>query len=283
MTHPAPIPAPRRRMALGAMSCVALLYTAACGAPLMKLPKLAAAAGASIAPDAVAAFDEATAACRKISGFSAEIAVKGSIGGRRIRARLLAGLSAPSSVRLEAFAGSVPIFFFVARGREATLVIPPPDDRVLSNGPADQVLEAVTGLRVAPDDLRATLTGCAPATAAVGMRAVGDEWRVGTGEVTSYLHRDHPGGPWRLVATIRKDTAGVEWRAEFRDFAAGLPSSVRLTSSVARRFDLSLALSQVDTAASLDDEAFRLQIRPTARAMTLEELRDAGPLGAPAK
>jgi len=281
MTHPAPTPAPRRRSALGVMVCATLFSAAACGAPLMTLPPVT--PGASAAPDAARAFDEATAACRKISGFSAEIAVKGSIGGRRIRARLLAGLAAPSSVRLEAFAGSQPIFFFVARGSDATLVIPPPDDRVLRNGPADEVLEALTGLRVAPDDLRATLTGCAPDPAAGSLRTLGGDWRVATGAVTSYLHREGQGAPWRLVAVVRRDSAGVEWRAEFADFAAGLPASVRLTSSDARRFDLRLGLSQVDTAVQLGDEAFRLQIRPTARPMTLEELREAGPLGAPAK
>jgi hypothetical protein len=281
MTRPAPTPAPRRRLALGVMSCVTLLSTAACGAPLLKLPPVT--PGASVAPDGAQAFDEATAACRRISGFSAEIGVKGSIGGRRIRARLLAGLAAPSSVRLEAFAGSQPIFFFVARGREATLVIPPPENRVLNRGPADEVLEALTGLRVAPDDLRATLTGCAPEPAAGSLRTLGGEWRVATGEVTSYLHRDRAGAPWRLVAVIRRDSAGGEWRAEFNGFAGELPASVRLTSSVAGRFDLRLALSQVDTAAQLGDEAFRLQIRPTARPITLDELRDAGPLGAPAK
>jgi len=280
MTPAAPSAVPRRRLSVAAAGVVAVL-SAACGAPLMTLPPVS--PGASVAADARQAYDEATAACRAIAGFSAEIGVKGSIGGRRLRARLLAGLVRPASVRLEAFAGSQPIFFFVARGADATLVIPPPEDRVLRGAPPDQVLEAVTGLRVAPDDLRMTLTGCAPDDSIATGRALGDDWRVIPGDVTSYLHREGARAPWRVVAVIRRDSAGAEWRAEYREFATGLPTAIRLTSSIARRFDLRLTLSQVDTAAALGDEAFRLQIRSTARPITLDELRDAGPLGIPAK
>jgi len=282
MMHPAPSAAPRRRFSVCAAGFVAVLSAAACGTPLMTLPRVS--PGASVAADARQAYDEATAACRAIANFSPEIGVKGSIGGRRLRARLLAGLARPASVRLEAFAGSQPIFFFVARGGDATLVIPPPDDRVLRGAPPDQVLEAVTGLRVAPEDLRMTLTGCAPDDSVANARALGDDWRVIPGDVTTYLHREGVRAPWRVVAVVRRDSAGAEWRAEYRNFEAGLATAIRLTSSIARRFDLQLTLSQLDTAfVELGDEAFRLQIRPSARPITLDELRDSGPLGIPAK
>ena len=277
MTRPAPS-APRRRLSLAALIGVVVVCAVACGAPLMKLPPVP--PGAAAATDAREVYNQATAACRGLAAFKAEIGVTGSIGGRRLRASLVAGLAAPSSVRLEAFAGSQPIFFFVARAADATLVIPPPEDRVLQSGPADQVLEAVTGLRVKPEDLRTTLTGCAPDTAVSGMRALAEDWRIATGEVTSYWRRD-PRTGWRLVATVRRDSAGAEWRAEFQNFMSGLPTAIRLTSSIERRFDLRLAVSL--EAAELGDEVFRLQIRPSARPITLDELRDAGPLGAPTR
>lgn len=279
MTRPAPPLAPRRRLSSLAIVSVGVVSLSACGVPLMKLPAVP--PGASTASDARQVYSQATAACRTVSGFTAEIGVSGLIGGRRIRASLVAGLAAPSSVRLEALAASQPIFFFVARGADATLVIPPPEDRVLRSGPADQVLEAVTGLRVSPEDLRTTLTGCAPDTAVTGMRVLGDDWRVATGEITSYWHREDARAPWRLVATIRRDSAGAEWRAEFQKFVSGLPTAIRLISSIERRFDLRLAVSL--EAAELRDEDFRLQIRPSARPITLDELRDAGPLGVPTK
>ena len=280
MTRPAPPSAPRRRrLSFAALIGVVVVTAAACGAPLMKLPPVP--PGASAAQDARQVSDQATAACRALAGVTGEIGVKGSIGGRRIRASLVAGLAAPSSVRLEALAASQPIFFFVARGADATLVIPPPDDRVLRSGPADQVLEAVTGLRISPEDLRDTLTGCVPHPAVGAMRVLGDDWRVAKGEITSYWHREHARAPWHLVATIRRDSAGAEWRAEFKHFVSGLPTEIRLVSSIERRFDLRLALSL--EAAELKDEDFRLQIRPSARPITLDELRDAGPLGVPAR
>ncbi len=45
-----------------------------------------------------------------------------------------------------------------------------------------------------------------------------------------------------------------------------------------RRFDLRLALSQVEINGTLDPATFRVQVPAGAAPMTLEELRQAGPL-----
>src|SRR5437867_1939423 len=109
---------------------LAALASASCAVPFMKLPN-----GPGVpAPNARAAFEEATNACRRVTTMTAEVAVVGTVGGRRLRARLLTGLRAPASARLEALAPfGAPLFLLVAEGADATLLLPR-DDRVLEHG-----------------------------------------------------------------------------------------------------------------------------------------------------
>src|SRR5204862_4226602 len=139
------------------------------------------------------------ATCRGIRTLTAEIALSGSAGGRRVRGRLSAGVATPASVRLEAAAPfGPPVFILVATDADATLLLPR-DDRVLEHGRPDAVLDAATGVPLEPADLRTVLTGCAVAPDADAARQSGPDWRIvpdGPGHL--YLHRDGPGGPWRL-------------------------------------------------------------------------------------
>lgn len=269
------------------------LATASCGAPLMRLP----AGPGAFAADAADAIADATAACKSISTISAEIGVSGSVGGQRLRGRLLAGLAPPSSARLEAVApAGPPVFIFVASGDDATLLLPR-DDRVLEHGPPAAVLEAVAGVPLDGADLKAALTGCAQAPDHAQGRALGPDWRmVPDGPTELYLQRDRQTSKWRLVATLHHAAAASpqaggpstssgsprapstgDWRAEYRNFQKGLPQTVHLVSHDAKRFDLTLALSQVDANVPLGPDVFRVQIPRSATPMTLDELRHARP------
>jgi hypothetical protein len=183
-----------------------------------------------------------------------------------------------ASLRLEAFATGQPLFFLVARDADSTLLLPGRRDRnACCAARPDQVLEALTGLRVTRG-LRMTLTGCAPDEGVANARASGD-WRIVPGQTTSYLRRENATA--RGGSAPPPVSAGVEWRAEYKRFVSGLPTEIRLTSTVDRRFDLQLTLppSQIDAAASLGPEVFRLEIPAGAQPITLEELRANGPLG----
>src|SRR5262249_12003223 len=155
--------------------------------------------------------------CRAVTSFTAEISASGSVAGHRLRARLLVGLAAPASARLEAAAPfGEPLFFFVSQGNEATLLLPR-DHRVLEHGAPRDVLEAVTGLPLSAADLRSALIGCAGADPSRAQR-LGDDWRLlSNAERELYLNRKGPSAGWRLVAVIHKD-ASSEWRAEYSDF-----------------------------------------------------------------
>jgi hypothetical protein len=252
----------------------AAICTASCGAPLMKLPS-----GPGVpAPDALDLLERATIACSRISSISTEIGVSGSVGGHRVRGRLLAGLAEPASVYLEAPAPfGAPMFVLGASAGEATLLLPR-DRRVLEHGRPEDVLEAVAGVPLDPTELKATLTGCVAPTGSTDTEAssIGPDWRVLTGERTRYLRRERASEPWRLVAVVRDGAAG--WRADFRNFVDDLPRSIRLMSNAPRRFDLRLELSQVDLNVALEPSTFRVSIPAGTAPISLEDLRAGGPL-----
>jgi hypothetical protein len=262
--------------ARAALAVLSAIVAASCGARLTKLPSGA----GTPAPDMPAATAQATSGCKAVTSLTAEIAASGSVGGRRLRARLLAGFASPSA-RLEAVAPAGPPFFIlVANGNDATLLLPR-DDRVLEHGPADAVLEAIAGVRLGPSELLQTLTGCAMPGRWTSALALGDNWRTAAGEhgARLYLHRDSPSAPWR-VATLLYPGEGPQWswRADYADFHDGLPHAIHLVSAEPGRFDLQLALSQVETGVALDADVFRVRIPPSAQPIALDELRQSGPL-----
>ena len=256
-----------------AIAIAAALLVASCAPKLLKLPT----GPVGPAPDARDALTEATTACQKVTTLSAEIAVSGSARGSRLRARLLTGVARPASARIEAVAPfGAPLFIFVARANDATLLLPR-DDRVLQHGRSDEVLEAVAGVPLDPIELRSTLTGCAVAADVEGARQIGDDWRVlQDGPNHVYLRRDPHPAAWRLVATLHPSRVGRgEWRAEYRDFQDGLPRTIHLAAADRKQFDLTLALSQVDINKPLGQDVFTVQIPRSADPITLEELKDA--------
>ena len=247
---------------------------AACGTPLLKLPT-----GPGTPADVRAAVAEATAACRAVSSFTAEVAVRGTVARRRMRGRLLVGLASPASAYLEWPAPfGAPVFVLAARNGEATLWLPR-DRRVLERARPDAVLEALTGVPLAPDELRLTLTGCTEALDVQEGSALDGGWLVVPGPERLYLRRVTPAEPWRLVASLHTPPGTVEWRAEYSDFAGGLPRSVHLVSADNTRFNLRLALSEVELNTPLGPDTFSVRIPAGTDPITIEEIRDAGPLG----
>jgi hypothetical protein len=240
----------------------------------MKLP----AGPGAPATDGAAALDEATRACRAVSTITAELGASGSIGGRRFRARLTAGLAPPASARLEAAAPfGAPLFILAVRGDDATLLMPH-DNRVLEHGKPAAVLEALAGLPLDAAELRLALLGCPSRADAAGAKEIGPDWRViadGPNEV--YLRREAKAPAWRLVAIVHRAAGTAGWRAEYRDVAQGLPASVRFAGSAPDSFDVRLALSQVETNVPLGAEVFRVQIPPDTDPITIDELRRARP------
>jgi hypothetical protein len=250
-----------------------------CGASLQKLPS---GAGAP-APDAVAALAAATTACRQVSSLTAELAVSGRANGQRLRGRVLAGLAAPASVYLDAVAPfGASLFIYSAQQDDATLLLPR-DGRVLRGGEPAAVLEAVTGVPLGAADLRMTLTGCLAAADGTG-RQFGDAWRsVTSADHEAWLHRISSQAQWTLVAVVHRPAGKVGWRVDYADFQNDMPRTVRLLSDDPQRFDLRLALSQVELNAPIGADVFAIKVPASTQPITLDELRGSGPMASPVR
>ena len=138
---------------------------AGCGpAPHLALP----AGPGEPAGDPAALAATAFGRCGDVRTLTAEINVSGRAGREKIRARLLAGFSAPGAIRLEAVAPFGRPGFILAADQHAATLLLPRDGRVLRGAAPGDVLEALSGIPLSPDDLRLALAGCPPAGATPG-------------------------------------------------------------------------------------------------------------------
>jgi hypothetical protein len=255
--------------------CVVLVAASGCAPRLAPLP---AGIGTPVS-DHTSAYAQATDQCRAVRTLVGVMTLSGRAGRSRMRGNVEVGLAAPGSARLEAPGpfGSRPIFVFTARDDSATLVLPR-DRRVLRDARPEAVVEALAGVPLGPDDLRAALAGCGLGSgAATNGRAFDSNWiAVDAGSATQWLRQI--GGSWRVVASVR---GPLDIR--YSEFASGRPSVVRIRRTrdgAGTDADLAIRLSQVDINVPLEPAVFDLDVPPDATPMTLEELRQAGPLGA---
>lgn len=207
---------------------------------------------------------------------TAELALSGRAGQQRIRGRVLAGF-APDALRLEGaapFGG--PVFIFVARGGRGDLLLPRRRE-ILRQAPPAEILDALAGISLTPDDLRAVLTGCLTATMEpVSARAYGNDWLVIEllGGASIYIRRPNAGA-WAIVAGRH---SGLE--IEYANVVSGGPEVVRIRSADPKvPVNLEIRLGQVEMNVDIDPAAFTIQAPPGTATISLEELREAGPLG----
>ena len=218
-----------------------------------------------------------------------ELSLSGKAGRQTLRGRALAGF-APGALRLEALApfGS-PAFILVADGSRGTLLLPR-DRRILQDVAPEDILNALIGVPLGPDDLRAVLSGCVKANAMPKSgREFGPDWMsvdLDSGG-TVYLQRVN-GQPaaWRVVAGRY---GGLE--IEYPEFAGEQPARIvirsELVPGVAGSIDravgnvaLTIGLSQVEVNGDLPrDQLVAVKVPPGMEPITLAQLRDAGPLG----
>jgi hypothetical protein len=229
-------------------------------------------------PDFRAIHMQVSAACTGVRTLTAEMALSGRAGRQRLRGRVVAGFARPASMRLEGVAPfGPPAFILVASGETATLLLPR-DERVLRGAKPEEILGALAGVTLGPADLQAILTGCVvPAPQPTDGRRHANGWASIdlAGGATIFL-QPTSGGTWTLRAARR---AG--WRIEYPAWSGNLPQSVRLQSDQpALMVDLTVGLSQIETNKDLENAAFTVNVPRDAEPITLDELKESGPLGA---
>jgi hypothetical protein len=236
-------------------------------------------------PMAADAFRSAAAACTGVRTLTAEISVRGKAGSSRVRGRVLAGFERGGALRLEAPAPfGAPLFILVSRANEATLWLPR-DRRVLRGAPVEDVLGAITGLPRSSDDVLALVSGCLSAdtgAAGPGQSGPGGWMRVDlAGGIRAFLSRD--GGAWQITAG-RRDPGpdSGAWSVAYSAFSSGFPGivTVRLEPHAGSpaATALTFRVSQLETNAPIDPRAFDVVVPADAATLTLEELRQSGPL-----
>lgn len=241
---------------------------AACGTPRVTLP------GGSGTPaqEFASAYTRARAACESVRVLQAELGLSGRAAGQRMRGRVLAGLI-PGALRLEGVAPfGAPVFILVADGPRGTLLLAR-DRRVVRDAPPEEILHALVGIRLGPDDLRAMLAGCVRSAAEpLAARSYGSDWfaiDLHAGG-TVYLHRSDD--VWRIVAG-RYGGLEIDYPAFQRD----RPSQVVLRGG---GLNLVLRLNQIEVNGELPREQLvALKIPDGVAPLSLEQLRTAGPLG----
>lgn len=262
--------APWSRLTLAV--CVAASMTvAACGPKRLTLPTDQ---GASL-PDLQTVHDSVSRACRGARTLTAELGLSGHAGRTRLRGRVVAGFERPASMRLEGVAPfGPPGFILVARGGDATLLLPR-EERVVTGASPEDVLGALTGVSLAPADLHAMLTGCAvsdPKPLRGRVHANGWASIDLDGNAVLYLRRVN--GMWQPQAATRPG-----WTVQYSMWQGDFPRAVVLRSTASGLdVELSATVGQLEANVPIDAAAFTVTVPPGTGRLTLAELRDAGPL-----
>jgi hypothetical protein len=224
------------------------------------------------AADFAAPLAEARARCGDAPTLEVELGLSGRVGRQRMRGKVQAGL-VPGALRLEGLAplGS-PVFILVADGGNGTLLLPR-DERVLRDTPPEEILNALIGVKLGADDLRALLLGCGRQVGEpVAGRSYSESWMSvdDTSGNTLFLQRAESG--WR-IAGVKSSQIEITYGR----FARDVPGEVHLGG---QGLDLTIALAQIDRTVQLSkDQLVALKIPPDVSPISLDDLREAGPLG----
>ena len=202
----------------------------------------------------------------------AELGLSGRAAGQRVRGRVLAGL-VPGALRLEGVAPfGAPVFILVADGMRGTLLLAR-DRRVIQDAAPEDILNALVGIRLGPDDLRAMLGGCVRAAGeSTAARSYGADWLAVDLAAGGTVYLRRIANAWRIVAGRY---GGLE--IDYTAFQGDRPSQVVLRGA---DLNLALTLNQVEVNGDLPREPLvALKIPDDVAPLSLEELRRAGPLG----
>lgn len=235
-------------------------------------------------PDFAAVHAQVSSSCAAVRTLQLEIGLSGRAGDEPVRGRVVAGFERPASMRLEGLPPiGGPVFLFAAKDGSATLLMTRSKE-ILRDAAPEAILEAMTGVSLAPDELLAVFTGCVvPDPKPTGGRLHGNGWAAIEIESAS------PSGASRKMATLYLQRVGSAWRLRSArsdrwqiDYTMGtgmFPATVQLVSTgTGLPVNVKASLSQVEPNTGVDPAAFVVNAPKDVTAFTIEDLRRAGPL-----
>jgi len=228
-------------------------------------------------PDFTKIHTQVASACAGIRTLEAELGLSGHAGEQSLRGTVVAGFQRPASMRLDGVAPfGAPAFVLAARGETAILVLPRESPvRVVRGAAAEAILGALTGVTLAPADLQAILTGSVtPAPRATAGRLHRNGWASIDLEGGATLFLQRAGNSWRVRAARRDG-----WQIEYPAWPGAFPQSVRLRSDgQALDVDMTATIMQLEANVPLDETTFAIDVPRDALPLSIEELRQSGPL-----
>jgi len=231
-------------------------------------------------PEFADAYGQATEPCHNLTSLTAVLSMSGRAGRQKLRGRIDAGLAHPDRIALEGVAPFGKPFFVLSAADSASTLVLPRDGRYLRGAAPAEIIEALTGIRIAPNELMIALGGCAFYAGSVSDgRRFGNGWvAVDAGAATVWIRMIE--GRWREIAAERGPLT-----IYYDDFAGGRAQRLRLVmkSPNGADADITLRVSELEMNKPLDPAVFKLAIPDGAQPLTLEELRRAGPIGGETK
>jgi hypothetical protein len=212
--------------------------------------------------------------CAGVGSYTAELGLSGRAGSARLRGRLIVGLQKPSAIRLEGVAPfGPPAFILAGDGRESTLLLPR-DRRVLRGESPGAIVSALAGVALEPAEMLALLSGCGvpPAAVRAARRYAGDWTAIDVEGATVFVRGGEGAG---AIRAARRGSLTIEYLERNGRFPTRM--RVRLDGG-STPVDLTLGAAQIETNVDLPVDAFTVGVPDDAEPITLDELREGGPL-----
>ena len=223
------------------------------------------------APEGRSAWAEATSGCATAKTYHADLQVSGTAAGQRVPRVTIGAVVTASHIGLTATAGGSTIFTLAGTTDRAQLLLHDNEGPRVIEARADEILDAVIGLRIGPAELLQLATAClTPDAAFADAVGYGSRILVSLDRTRALLARD---GRWRVVAG---EAYGI--RVSYRTYGGGWPLDWRATTPPDRVPITELKVSTTDPdvqSVELPADRFVITIPATATPMTLDELRSA--------
>jgi hypothetical protein len=253
---------PSRRWRLRALSSIVLagVVVSGCGSRFYRPPD-----GAGLpATDGAAALADASKHCGAVATFQAAM----RLSGRGLpNLNVQTGVTSAGQLLLRVGATAAPDIWLAGTADRATLLLRE-DNRVV-RARAEEIVDALIGTRLDPEQFLAMLTGCLARDRSITTATSYEQTRrITTPDATLFLEQTK--GAWRIVAGTFGNT-----RVDYRPLTSSFPTRVRVRTTLVdgREMGFTLDVQESIPDKPIEDRYFELEVPSGAVPMSVDELR----------